>query len=105
MADHPESQTILAPPFYNSMMDIAFGFAGKTHKRSRISVKINALVIVCIMTGATNILALEGFETADVVQAIERHVYRHGMPAVIFVNNGTQLKMMSQAKFLLENAN
>ena len=57
--EHPESRTILTPPFYHAMMDIAFNFSGKTHKKSRVSVKIYALVIVCIMTGATNILALE----------------------------------------------
>ena len=51
--------------------------------------KIYALVIVCIMTGTTNILASEGLETADVVQALERHASRHGIPAVIFVDNGT----------------
>ena len=80
MAEHPESQTILAPPFYHAMMDIAFNFSGKTHKKSRIFVKIYALVIVCIMTGATNILALEGLETVEVVQALERHASRHGIP-------------------------
>ena len=58
--------------------------------------KIYALVIVCIMTGTTNILALEGLETADVVQALERHASRHGIPAVIFVDNGTQLKTLSE---------
>ena len=84
MAEHPESRTILAPLFYHAMMDIAFNFSGKTHKKSRISVKIYALVIVCNMTGATNILALEGLETADVIQALERHASRHGIPAVIF---------------------
>ena len=67
MAEHPKSWTILASPFFHAMMNIAFNFAGKTHKKSRISVKIYALVIVCIMTGATNILTLEGPETADVV--------------------------------------
>ena len=66
--------------------------------------KIYALVIECIMTGATNILAWEGLETADVIQALERHASRHGIPAVIFVDNGTQLKTLSQAKFLLESA-
>ena len=30
---------------------------------------VSRVVIVCIMTGATNILALEGLETADVIQA------------------------------------
>ena len=54
-----------------------------------------ALVIVCIMTGATNILALEGLETVDVIQALERHSSRHGIPAVIFVDNSTQLKTLS----------
>ena len=86
------------------MMDIAFNFSGKTHKRSRVSIKIYALVIVCIMTGATNILALKGLETVDVVQALERHASRHGIQAVIFVDNGTQLKTLSQAKFSLESA-
>ena len=86
------------------MMDIAFNFSGKTHKRTRVSVKIYALVIVCIMTGATNILALEGLETVDVVQALERHASKYGIPAVILVDNGTQLKTLSQAKFSLEPA-
>ena len=67
MAEHPESRTILATPFYHAMMYIVFNFSGKTYKKSRVSVKIYALVIVCIMTRATNILALEGLETADVV--------------------------------------
>ena len=34
MAEHPESRTILAPSFYHAMMDIAFNFSGKTHKKS-----------------------------------------------------------------------
>ena len=51
------------------------------------------------MTGATNILALEGLEIADVVQALERHASRHGIPAVVFVDNRAQLKTLGQAKF------
>ena len=46
MAEHPESRNILAPPFYLAMMDIAINFSEKTHKRSRVSIKIYALVIV-----------------------------------------------------------
>ena len=64
---------MLAPPFYNIMVDIAYGFPGKAFKRARTKINIYALVIVCLMSGATNILALEGIETQDVVQAIERH--------------------------------
>ena len=32
MAEYPVSRTILAPPFYHAMMDIAFNFSGKTDK-------------------------------------------------------------------------
>ena len=85
-------------------MDIVFNFSGKTHKKSRVSVKIYALVIVCFMTGATNILALEGLEIADVVQVLEQHSSRYRIPAVIFVDNCTQLKTLSQATFSLEFA-
>ena len=46
---------------------------------------VSRVVIVCIMTGATNILALEGLETADVVQALERHASRHGIQAAILL--------------------
>ena len=38
------------------------------------------------------------------VQALERHARRHGIPAVIFVDNGTQLKTLSQARFSVETA-
>ena len=33
-----------------------------------------------------------------------RHISRYGIPAIIFVDNGTQLKTLSQAKFSLESA-
>ena len=32
MAEHPESQTILASPFYHAMMDIAFNFLERLTK-------------------------------------------------------------------------
>ena len=62
-----------------------------------------ALVIVCLLTGATNIPSLEGIETQDIVLAIERHSARHGVPAHIFVDNGTQLKAMEHTTFSLRD--
>ena len=99
MSSHPSCRTVLAPPFYNIMIDIAYGFAGQAYKRARKSVKIYALVIVCTMSGATNILATEGIETQDVVQAIERHAARYGIPADIFIDQGTQLMALQGMKF------
>ena len=46
---------------------------------------------------------MEGLETQDVVQAIERHSARHGVPAVMYVDNGTQLIALEHADFKLRD--
>ena len=61
---------------------------GQSYKRARTSIKLYALVCVCMLTEATNILCLEGLETQDVVGALERHASRHGVPAHVYVDNG-----------------
>ena len=50
---------------------------------------VYALVFVCLLTGATNILATETLETQDIVQAIERQASRYGVPADVYVDNST----------------
>ena len=103
MMHHPAARTNLAPPFYHCMVDTVFGFKGQPHKNARKSFKMYALIIVCLLTGATNILAIEGLETQDVIQALERHSARHGVPAVMYVDNGTQLMALEHARFNLRN--
>ena len=87
------------------MMDIAYGFRAQSFKNARKTYEIYALVIVCILTGATSILVLEGLETQDVIHALERHSARHGVPAHIFIDNGTQLKALKHAKFSIQQLN
>jgi hypothetical protein len=99
MQKHSFARTMIAPPFYNAMMDIAYGFPGQPFKNARTRINVYALVIVCILTGATSIQAMEGLETQDVVQALERHARTHGVPAHIFIDNGTQLKALEHASF------
>ena len=84
-------------------MDICYGIKGQSFKRSRTVIKIYGLVIVCLLSGATNIMALEGIETQDVCAAIERHSNRYGVPGFIFVDNGTQLKALKYAKCLVRD--
>ena len=105
MKRHHFARTMIAPVFYNSMIDIAYGFPGQAYLKARKRVEIYALVIVCILSGATNILALEGLETQNVVQALERHSSRHGVPAHIFIDNGTQLKALKTANFKIQEVN
>ena len=103
MSNHPAARTTIAPPFFQMMIDIAYGFKGLCYKRARTSIKIYALVGVCLLTGATSILALEGLETQDIVGAIERHSSRHGVPSDIFIDNGTQLLALKHAKFSIRD--
>ena len=103
MATHHQSRTTLCPPFYNVQMDIIYGFRAQPFKKSRKSFKIYALVIVCLLTSATSILALEGMETQDVVSAIERHSAKYGVPGEIFVDNGSQLKALSETRFAIRS--
>ena len=103
MSQHPGSRTLIAPPFFHMMIDIAFGFKGQTFKKSRTSLKFYAFVGVCILTGATNILLLEGLQTQDVILALERHSSRHGIPSEVFVDNGTQLMALKDVEFSIRD--
>jgi hypothetical protein len=114
MGNHPQSRLQIAPAFYHCMADICYGFKGKPHKYSTNKstrqnkdtlLKIYALVIVCLLSGATSILALEGIETQDVIAALERHSARHGIPSLIFVDQGTQLLALQNAEVTLRDAN
>ena len=105
MAQHHEARTTLAPPFYNCMADIAYGFRGKPYYGARKECKVYALVIVCVLTSATSILALEGIQTQNVIQAIERHSSRYGVPHRIFVDNGTQLIALQNTEFSISDVN
>ena len=105
MAQHPKARTEITPPFYNVMVDTVFGFKGQTYKRSRKVTKIYAVVIVCLLTSAVNILACEGLETQDIIHALERHSSRYGVPSVVYVDSGTQLASLDNVKFCLRDLN
>ena len=103
LANHPEARTVLAPCFHSCMMDICYGFKGQAFKRSRTVIKVYGLVIVCLLSGATNIMALEGIETQDICAALERHSCRYGVPGFVYVDNGTQLKALKYSKFSIRD--
>ena len=58
MAAHSAERSTIAPPFYAVQVDIAYGFNTVPWKKARNKVALYALVIVCILTSATSILAL-----------------------------------------------
>ena len=46
---------------------------------------------------------IENLETTDVLQAIERHAFRHGMPKRLYVDNGTNLVALQHATFSIRD--
>lgn len=103
MANHGPSRTILAPPFHSVQMDIAYKFRARAWKNARQQFDIYALVIVCLLTSATSILVLEGLQTQDIIQALERHSSRFGIPSNVYVDNGSQLVALQNAKLQLRD--
>ena len=96
LAKHHFTRTLIAPIFYTVQIDIVFGFKSQLFKNSRKRGKVYALVFVCLLTSATNILAIESIDTQSVVGAIERHASRYGMPAEIYIDNGSQLAALDK---------
>ena len=106
IGNHPQSRFQIVPAFYHCMCDIVYGFHARPFKdsRSKQNFKIYALVLVCLLTSATSILALEGLECQDVVMALERHSSRHGIPSTIFVDQGTQLVSLEKLNVTVRDA-
>ena len=103
VGDFPLVRSTVAPPFYHSMIDIATGFRAKATKNSKEYVPVYALVMVCVTTSATNILVMESMTTNAVLEALERHASRYGMPGELFVDSGTQLVNLQNAEFDLRS--
>ena len=84
-------------------LDIAMLFSAKPTISSRKTFPCQALIVVCLLTSDTNILALDGLTTQAVVQALERHSSRYCVPAQLFVDSGTQLEKLQDASFPLRD--
>ena len=58
--NHSAARTTLSPSFYFCDADVVFGFRAQTFKNATKPMEAYALIICCILTGAVNILCLEG---------------------------------------------
>jgi len=105
MAKHSSVRFTAAPPFAFTMIDLAQHFRCKSRANSRQTIKCPALVCVCVITGASSIHILEDWQTTSVVQGLERCAARYGMPSVIYIDSGSQLKPLANAVFDLRDFN
>ena len=103
MGNHPAERSLIAPPFYAVQLDCVFGFKGRYHKNARTGAKIYALIAVCVATGATAITALESLELQDVLKGLERFAARYGAPAILYVDNGSNLMALEKAELTIQD--
>ena len=99
MSDHSSYRFTLAPAFCFSMMDLAQPFKAKTRFSGRQTMSVPALVIVCILTGATSLLMMEDWSSSSLILALERHSSRYGVPSVIWVDCGSQMLTLKDLQF------
>ena len=103
MALHNQVRFTIAPPFSAIMCDIASPFKVKTRFQGRQSMNCPALLVVCLLTGATAAYICESEETQSVVTALERHSSRYGTPSSIYVDSGTSMKKLEDMSFSLRD--
>ena len=99
MSKHSSLRTTLAPPFTFIMCDLAQNFLTKSRHSGRQTMKAPALIVCCLISGATAIYMLEDWSTQSVIQALERHGCRYGFPLQLFVDSGSQLKKLSSVTY------
>ena len=92
MGDIPIEKLVVSPPFSFVQIDTGGPFPAFSRHGQRSKVEVNAMVIVCVTTGAVSIMALEDLEAPTVVKALVRHSCRHGYPIIGYTDKGTGLK-------------
>ena len=103
MQPQKPERTCISPPFFNVQIDIAMGFDAKPFINARKHLKAHALVIVCLLSSGTSIHVLEDLSTASVVQALERHSSRYGIPFKVFCDPGSNLVKLKDCTFSLKD--
>ena len=91
MAGILKERIVVCPPFYAIQMDVMSPFRAYSMHNQRAEISIFALVIICIVTGAIAIYALEHEDTASIIKAILRHSFRFGFPKINFCDLGKSL--------------
>ena len=99
MANHNAVRFTYAPPFTYLQCDLAQHFHAKSRNSGRQTCKAPAFVACCLVTGAIAIHIMEDWSTESVVSALTRLGTRYGMPAVIYIDSGSQLKALKHVSF------
>lgn len=96
---HPNALTV-GPAFYNVQVDMAGPWFAECEHNCRSKVKVWAVVFKDPATCAVAAYAMAASHSAAFIQAYNRHVFRYGHPAKVYVDAGSQLlKACEEAEF------
>ena len=103
MANHSAVRFTYAPPFSFIQIDLAQHFHAKSRSAGRQTCKAPAFVACCLVTGAIAIHIMEDWSTESVVSALTRLGTRYGMPSIVYVDSGSQLKALKNVTFDIQD--
>ena len=92
MGDVPIEKLTIAPAFSYLQADTAGPFPAFSRHNQRSTIEVNCLVLVCIVTGAVSLWALETLEAPSIVKAMLRHSTRYGFPTTAYTDKGPGLR-------------
>ena len=97
MSPLPDHLTVPAPPFSYVAVDLAGPFickkegGSKTTRRNTGTVKVWAVLILCLQVKAIKIYLVGGLSTEDFLLAWDSFVSDHGQPLIAYSDRGTNM--------------
>ena len=91
-----------APIFFACQLDLATGFKAYG-VNSRVTKAAHMLILVCMVTGAINIIVIESTDTEAVIGAIETHAARYGLPKFLFPDLQSSFSKLEELRVEFSN--
>ena len=96
MGPLPEKRLKPSPPFYNSALDLFGPFLIKDTVKGRCRKKVFGVIINCLVTRASYIDLVEGYDADSFLTTLRRFVSIRGYPKTMYSDSGTQLKLANK---------
>ena len=80
-----------SPPFYNSALDLFGPFLIKDTVKGRTRKKVYGIIINCLVTRASYIDLVEGYDTDSLLTTLRRFISLRGFPKTIYSDYGSQM--------------
>ena len=91
MGPKDPSNICIAPPFYNTQVDICGPYDSYSNSNKRAKVKVWFVIFCCCATGAVDAKLMEDYSTDSFLLAFIRFSCRYGYPHKLYPDSGSQL--------------